>query len=49
MTTVAENEILTRVSAGTPMGELMRQFWLPAIASSELKVDGDPLRFKLLG
>jgi len=49
MTTAAENEILTRVGPGTPMGELMRNFWLPAIASSELKSDGDPLRFKLLG
>jgi phthalate 4,5-dioxygenase oxygenase subunit len=49
MTTAAENELLTRVGAGTPMGEFMRQFWLPAAMSSEVKADGDPMRLKLLG
>ena len=49
MTTLAENEILTRVGPGTPMGELMRQYWLPAAMSSELKADGDPMRLMLLG
>jgi phthalate 4,5-dioxygenase oxygenase subunit len=49
MTTAAENEILTRVGPGTPMGELMRQYWVPALQSSELKADGDPVRFKILG
>ncbi len=49
MTTAAENQILTRVGPGAPMGELMRHYWLPAIASSELKADAEPLRLKLLG
>ena len=49
MTTQAENELLTRVGPGTPMGNLMRQYWLPACLSSELKADGDPLRLMLLG
>jgi phenylpropionate dioxygenase-like ring-hydroxylating dioxygenase large terminal subunit len=49
MTTAAENELLTRVGPGTPMGELMRQYWLPACLSSELVTDGDPLRLMLLG
>ena len=49
MTTAAENELLTRVGPGTPMGEFMRQFWIPAAMSSELKADGDPMRLKLLG
>ena len=31
-----ENELLTRVGAGTPMGELMRQYWLPCLISTEL-------------
>jgi phenylpropionate dioxygenase-like ring-hydroxylating dioxygenase large terminal subunit len=48
MTTAAENEILTRVGPGTPMGELMRQYWIPAVLSSELKPDGDPIRLKIL-
>ena len=49
MTNIRDNEILTQVGPGTPMGELMRQYWIPAAMSSELKVDGDPLRLVLLG
>jgi phthalate 4,5-dioxygenase oxygenase subunit len=49
MTTAAENELLTRVGPSTPMGALMRQYWLPACLSSELTADGDPLRLMLLG
>ena len=26
-----DNEMLTRVGPGTPMGELMRQYWVPAL------------------
>ena len=49
MTSQAENELLTRVGPGTPMGALMRQYWVPACLSSELVADGDPLRLMLLG
>jgi phthalate 4,5-dioxygenase len=49
MTTAAENELLTQVGPGTPMGSLMRQYWVPACLSSELEADGDPLRLMLLG
>ena len=49
MTSHAENELLTHVGPGTPMGALMRQYWLPACLSSELVADGDPLRLMLLG
>jgi phthalate 4,5-dioxygenase len=49
MTTVTESEVLTRVGRGTPMGELMRQYWIPALMSSELVPDGSPVRLKLLG
>jgi phenylpropionate dioxygenase-like ring-hydroxylating dioxygenase large terminal subunit len=42
-------EVLTRVGPGTAMGELMRRYWLPAVASTEIEADGDPLRFMLLG
>jgi hypothetical protein len=31
------------------MGELMRQYWIPAAQSSELVRDGAPLRLMLLG
>jgi phenylpropionate dioxygenase-like ring-hydroxylating dioxygenase large terminal subunit len=49
MTTKAETEILTRVGPGTPMGEVMRQYWIPAAKSSEVEADGQPLRLVLLG
>jgi hypothetical protein len=45
-----ENELLTRVGPGTPMGNLMRQYWLPAMMSSELPApDCPPVRIRLLG
>jgi phthalate 4,5-dioxygenase oxygenase subunit len=44
-----DTELLCRVGAGTPMGELMRQYWLPAVYSWELEPDGPPLRIRLLG
>ena len=30
-----ENELLTRVGPGTPMGRLMRRYWLPALLSEQ--------------
>src|SRR5438132_9937305 len=46
----AENEYLCHIGPGTPMGNLMRQYWLPAIRSDELAdADGPPLRVRLLG
>jgi phthalate 4,5-dioxygenase len=47
--TAAENEILTRVGAGTPMGEMLREFWTPAARSAALEADGAPKRVRLLG
>ena len=45
-----DNERLTRVSPGTPMGELMRRYWQPALLSWELpEPDGAPIRVRLLG
>ncbi len=45
-----DNDYLTRVGPDTPMGSLMRQYWLPAMLSSELpRPDGDPVRVMLLG
>lgn len=49
MTTAAESEILTRVGPGTPLGSLMRQYWMPALLSRELEPDGAPVRLMLLG
>jgi phthalate 4,5-dioxygenase oxygenase subunit len=45
-----DNEILCRVGPGTPMGNLMRQYWVPAVRSDELpSPDCTPMRVKLLG
>lgn len=50
MLTKAENEMLTRVGPGTPMGQLLRRYWIPALISTELeRPDGDPVRVRLLG
>ncbi|HYF17818.1 MAG TPA: Rieske 2Fe-2S domain-containing protein [Ramlibacter sp.] len=43
------SDAMARVGPGTPMGELMRRYWLPALGSGELKADGDPVRLMLLG
>ena len=46
----ADNELLTRVGPGTPMGELLRRFWQPFALASELPAaDCDPIRVRLLG
>jgi len=45
-----ENELITRVGPGTPMGNLFREYWLPALLSSELPTpDADPVRTLMLG
>jgi phenylpropionate dioxygenase-like ring-hydroxylating dioxygenase large terminal subunit len=50
MLSVAENELICRTGPGTPMGNLMRQYWIPCMLSSELPApDSDPVRVLLLG
>ncbi|MGH7932308.1 MAG: Rieske 2Fe-2S domain-containing protein [Candidatus Binataceae bacterium] len=49
MASAKDKEILTRVGPGTPMGELMRQYWLPAAMSRELTAGGAQMRLMLLG
>jgi len=45
-----DNEILAQVGAGTPMGNLFREYWLPLLLSSELpERDGAPRRVRVLG
>ena len=44
-----DSDDLVRVGPGTVMGEMMRQYWVPAAMSSELQADGDPMRLMLLG
>src|SRR6476620_5260293 len=43
------NELLTRTGPGTPMGDLFRQYWVPAMLAEELpENDCPPVRVKLL-
>jgi len=45
-----ENELLTRTGAETPMGQLIRRYWVPALLSEELPApDGPPVQVRLLG
>jgi phthalate 4,5-dioxygenase len=43
-----DNERITRVGPGTPMGEMLREFWTPALRSAALEADGAPKAFRLL-
>jgi phenylpropionate dioxygenase-like ring-hydroxylating dioxygenase large terminal subunit len=49
MLSVEDNERITRVGAGTPMGEMLREFWTPAVRSASLVAEGAPKPFRLLG
>jgi phthalate 4,5-dioxygenase oxygenase subunit len=45
-----DNELVTAVTAGTPMGDLLRQYWIPGLPSRELpEPDSRPKRVLLLG
>jgi nitrite reductase/ring-hydroxylating ferredoxin subunit len=50
MLTSQDNDILTRVGPGTPMGNLLRRYWTPALLSTEIPgADGTPIRVRILG
>jgi phenylpropionate dioxygenase-like ring-hydroxylating dioxygenase large terminal subunit len=50
MLTNEDNELLSRVGPGTPMGDFMRQYWLPTMLADELATpDCPPVRIRLLG
>jgi phenylpropionate dioxygenase-like ring-hydroxylating dioxygenase large terminal subunit len=45
-----ENELVTRVGSGTPLGDTMRRYWLPALLAQEIpEPDCPPVRVRLLG
>ena len=49
MTTVDENEILTRTGPGSDLGEVFRRYWIPFLDVDELpQPDCPPVRVKLL-
>ena len=48
MLSTADNTLLCQTGSGTPMGNLMRRYWVPALYSSELpQPDCPPVRVKL--
>ena len=49
MLSAEENRVLTSTAPDTPMGRVLRRYWLPAAMSAELVADGDPLKVELLG
>ncbi len=50
MLSPADNELLTSIVPGTPMGELYRRFWIPVMRVSEIaEPDGPQVRLKILG
>jgi phthalate 4,5-dioxygenase len=45
-----DNELITRTDRGTPTGDLLRRYWIPALLSEEIPTaDGAPVRVKMLG
>ena len=45
-----DNKFLTESGAGTPMGELLRRFWMPVLLSEELpEADGPPKKIVVMG
>ena len=45
-----DNELLCRIGPTTPTGDLLRQYWLPFLPSTELpEPDGPPKKVRLLG
>ena len=50
MLSVQDNERLTRTGSGTPMGETLRRYWIPALLVWELPApDCPPVQLQLLG
>ncbi len=49
MLTQAQNDRITRVAPGTPMGNLMRRYWHPVAASVEVNEENPTKEVRLLG
>ena len=50
MLSKADNELLTQINPGTPMGNLIRHYWVPALLSEEIpQPDCPPVRVRMLG
>src|SRR5437868_2858047 len=50
MLTREQNELVTRTGPGTPLGAVMRRYWVPVALSAELaEPGGPPVRLQALG
>jgi nitrite reductase/ring-hydroxylating ferredoxin subunit len=49
MMNTADNDLLTQIGPGTPMGAMLREYWVPACRSAKLAADGAPERIRLFG
>jgi phenylpropionate dioxygenase-like ring-hydroxylating dioxygenase large terminal subunit len=50
MLSATDNQTLTRVGKGTPMGEFLRRFWTPVLLSEEIpEPDSPPVRVRIFG
>ena len=50
MLSAADNELLVRTNADTPMGEYFRRYWLPVALCRDMPApDGPPIRVKVMG
>src|SRR5438874_4992311 len=45
-----DNELITRTGVGTPLGNLMRRYWVPALLTAEIpEPDSAPVQVRILG
>ena len=49
MLSEVHSRLITEVGRDTPMGRLMREYWIPVMRSSRLEPGGAPLRLTILG
>lgn len=49
MLSAERTKLLTEVGPGTPLGNLMRCYWIPVLRSEQLQAGAPPHRFKILG
>jgi len=50
MLSAEQNALITQTNRGTPLGELMRRYWVPALLSEEIPTpDSPPVQVRILG
>lgn len=49
MLSKANNQLITETGRGTPMGRLMREYWVPILRSSQVEPGGAPHRITVMG